>query len=117
MTEADRQRMQDAFENSDLYFKGESPETRALNWKIWVMAWKAARANPRQTEDLSETGHENLDCMIVNIARQHATRDDQRGRENTYQWTFENHNVFRFAYTLLNMRIPGDPKQEKKDGS
>lgn len=116
MTEADRQRMQDEFEKSDLYFKGESPETRALNWKIWVMAWKAVRANPRNTNDLSERDHDHLDVKIFDLAAQHATRDDQRGKENTYQWTFENHNVFRFAYNLLNMRIPGDHKQEKTNG-
>ena len=110
MTEVDWQRMQDEFEKSDLYFNGESPAIRDLNWKIWVAAWKAARANPRSISDLSETQRENLDMRISELARQHAMRAQD------YSWKFENHRVFLFAYNLLNMRIPGDPKQEKTNG-
>jgi hypothetical protein len=39
-----RRSMQEAFESSEYYFRGESPARRAENWLIWKDAWQAALA-------------------------------------------------------------------------
>jgi hypothetical protein len=70
-------KMQEEFEKSDFYFRGEKPARRIENWLLWKAAWDAALSQPAAVEGWKPL----TDTQWLNIVNQdHAydeyTKDD-----------------------------------------